>query len=323
MAQSAKVPTTVLEWLVRKFPEASKQTLKHMVEQRRVVVSGRAVDRLSATIKPTDKIEFLDKPRPPAPPKSPAEDWIIHEDADLIVVNKPARVLTSTNPNEKRPTLWQMLIEYVGPREKRATVGLIHRLDRDASGLLVFSKNDRAFQLLKKQFFHHTVERCYQAVVAEKPQTPDGRRISRVVERADGSVHSTKVRSKGELAVTDYRTLRSKGKLAVVEVKLQTGRKHQIRVHLSEMGCPILGDKIYNIQGPEAPRLMLQATRLVLDHPATGKRMTFDAALPPEMQKIADTLTARPKLPTWSEVAAAAPQIRRKTVPPKLPESDD
>lgn len=308
---------------MRKFPEASKQTLKHMVEQRRVLVSGKAVDRLSAAIQPKDKIEFLDKPRPAAPPKSPVVDWIVHEDADLIIVNKPARLLTSTNPRETRPTLWQMLIEYVAPREKRATVGLIHRLDRDASGLLVFSKNDRAFQLLKKQFFHHTVERCYQALVTSKPQTPDGRRISRVVERPDGSVHSTKLRSKGELAVTDYRTLRAKGKLALVEVKLQTGRKHQIRVHLSEMGCPILGDKIYNAEGPDAPRLMLQATRLVLDHPATGKRMMFDAALSPEMQTIVDTLTARPKLPTWSEVAAAAPQIRRKTVPPKPRESED
>lgn len=322
MAQPVKTPTTVLEWLVRKFPEASKQTLKHMVEQRRVLVSGRAVDRLSAAVQPADKVELLDKPRPPAPPRSPAADWIVHEDADLIVVNKPAKILTSTNPQEKRPTLWQMLIEYVGPREKRATVGLIHRLDRDASGLLVFSKNDRAYQALKKQFFHHTVERCYQALVADKPQTPDGRRISRVVERADGSVHSTKVRSKGELAVTDYRTLRSKGKLALVEVRLQTGRKHQIRVHLAEMGCPILGDKIYNAEGPEAPRLMLQATHLVLDHPVTGKRLAFDAALPLEMQKMVDTLTVRPKLPTWSQVAAEGPQIRRKTIPKPL-ESED
>lgn len=322
MAQSASIPTTVLQWLVRKFPQASKQTLKRMVEQRRVVVSGRAVDRLSAAIKPTDKIEFLDKPKPPAPPKSPAVDWIVHEDADLIVVNKPAGLLTSTNPNEKRPTLWQMLIEYIAPREPRSTVGLVHRLDRDASGLLVFSKNDRAFQALKKQFFHHTVERCYQALVANKPQTADGRRISRVVERADGSVHSTKVRSKGELAVTDYRTLRSKGKLALVEVKLQTGRKHQIRVHLAEMDCPIIGDNIYNAQGPVAPRLMLQATHLVLDHPATRKRMAFDAAVPTEMQKIIDTLTARANVPTWAEVAAAGPQIRPKT-PPKPPVSED
>jgi 23S rRNA pseudouridine1911/1915/1917 synthase len=322
MAQPVRIPTTVLEWLVRKFPEASKQTLKHMVEQRRVLVSGKAVDRLTAAIKPTDKVELLDKPRPPAPARTPVVDWIVYEDADLIVVNKPARVLTSTNPREKRPTLWQMLIDYVGPREKRATVGLIHRLDRDASGLLVFSKNDKAFQSLKKQFFHHTVERCYQALVTNKPQTLDGRRISRVVERADGSVHSTKVTGKGELAVSDYRTLRSKGKLALVEVHLQTGRKHQIRVHLAEMDCPILGDKIYNAEGPEAPRLMLQATHLVLDHPATGKRMTFDAALSPEMQKIVDTLPARAKTPTWSEVAAAGPQIRRKTVP-KPPESED
>lgn len=319
MPQPVKTPATIGEWLVQKFPKASKQTLKQMVQQRRVWVGGNAVDRLSAAIGPKDRVEVREKAKP-VPRTSPLGGWIVYEDANLIVLNKPHRLLTSTNPRETRPTLLQMVKEHVALRDKRAIVGLIHRLDRDASGLLVFSKNDKAYQSLKRQFFHHSVERCYQAIVCARPQSLDGRRISRVIERADGSVHSTKSPGKGELAVTDYRTIRLKAPRALVEVHLQTGRKHQIRVHLSEMGCPILGDKMYNAAGPAAARLMLHATKLGLNHPVTGKPLVFESPLPSEMQAIAAGLPARSKIPTWSEVAAEAPQIRRKAMPPR-PES--
>ena len=206
---------------------------------------------------------------------------IVYEDQDILVIDKPAGLLTSTVPREKRPTLLAQVREYVHRQDPRALVGLIHRLDREASGLLVFSKNDRAYRSLKSQFFHHTVMREYRAVVHGRPKPPAGRIESRLVERADGTVHSTRQHGKGQRAVSEYEVINSAGRLSLLRVILHTGRKHQIRVHLRERGNPVVGDILY---GPQdgAVRLMLAATRLTFIHPRTGSEMTFRLPLPKE-----------------------------------------
>jgi RluA family pseudouridine synthase len=154
-------------------------------------------------------------------------------------------------------------------------VGLIHRLDREASGLLVFSKNRRAYDSLKTQFFKHTVERVYLARVRGKVQPTRGKIESRLIERADGTVRSTTQHAKGQRAISEYEVIEQKGGGASVEVRLLTGRKHQIRVHLSERGWPIVGDRVYGDPKDSQP-LQLRAVRLALDHPQTGKRITFE-----------------------------------------------
>jgi 23S rRNA pseudouridine1911/1915/1917 synthase len=198
---------------------------------------------------------------------------IVHEDRDVLVLNKPAGLLTSTVPRERRPTLLAAVRQYL----PRARVGLIHRLDRDSSGLLVFSKSHPAYRALKSQFYHHTVTRIYTAVVQGIPSPPKETIQSRLVEWADGTVHSTRDPRKGELAVTEYEVVDKASGRAVVRVKLQTGRKHQVRVHLSERGTPIVGDVLYG--KPDPAGLHLAATTLAFDHPRTGKRMEFH--LPP------------------------------------------
>ena len=206
---------------------------------------------------------------------------LIYEDEDILVVNKPAGLLTSTVPRERRPTLLGALRQYLRKTDPRARLGVIHRLDRDASGLLVFSKNHAAFRSLKNQFFHHTVLREYHAIVHGSPNPPGGRIESRLIERADGTVHPTRQHGKGELAITHYQTLRTEKKLSLLRIRLETGRKHQIRVHLRSRNHPILGDRLY---GPDdkTPRLMLCATRLTLSHPRTQASMTFSIPLAKE-----------------------------------------
>src|SRR5207237_1249712 len=133
-----------------------------------------------------------------APPFS-----IVHEDDDILVIDKPAGLLTSTVPRERRPTALALLRDYLARHDPQARLGLIHRLDRDASGLLVFSKNHEAFRSLKQQFFKHTVKRIYSAVVDGKLNPPGGRIKSRLVELPDGSVRSTKRQDGGERAISD------------------------------------------------------------------------------------------------------------------------
>jgi RluA family pseudouridine synthase len=217
----------------------------------------------------------------------PDSSFIIHpssllfEDDDILVVSKPPGLLTSTVPRERRPTLAAALHDYLQKTNPRARLGIIHRLDRDASGLLVFSKNHAAFRSLKNQFFHHTVLREYHAIVHGSPNPPAGRIESHLVERADGTVHPTRQHGKGELAITHYQTVRTEKKISLLRIRLETGRKHQIRVHLRSRNHPILGDRLYNPDEKTA-RLMLCATRLTLTHPRTHASMTFKIPLPNE-----------------------------------------
>ncbi len=197
---------------------------------------------------------------------------IIFEDDDLLVVEKRAGLLTSTVPREKRPTALAILRNYTH-------VGLIHRLDRDASGLLVFSKSDQAHRSLKRQFFLHTVQRTYLAVTDGVPTPAAGRVESRLVERPDGTMHTTDREGAGELAVTEYQTISRQDGKAVVRATLHTGRKHQIRVHLSQRGAPIIGDSVYNPTRPAA-RLMLAAVVLGFVHPGTGHPVLYELEAP-------------------------------------------
>jgi 23S rRNA pseudouridine1911/1915/1917 synthase len=285
---------TLLEWLVRRYPTAKRETLRRMVRDGRVTVNGAAPRGVKVEIKHDDRVEVVDRPAtrratrevPAAAGARRLPFTIVHEDADVLVVDKPPGLLTSTVPGERGPTLLAAVREYVTSRQadrSRARVGLIHRLDRDASGLLVFSKNDAAYQSLKSQLFHRTIQREYLAVTNGVPNPREGRVESMLEERADGTVYSTRTRGRGERAVTHYEVIgtQSGGKRALIRVRLETGRKHQIRVHLAQRGAPIVGDPLYGAAGGDdgSPRLMLVAVRLGFKHPRTGKPVAFE--LPP------------------------------------------
>ncbi|MDB5297776.1 MAG: RluA family pseudouridine synthase [Phycisphaerales bacterium] len=286
--------TTLADWLTAKYPTAKRTTLRRWVAGGRVKVNGRRVDRFNRPLLPTDAVAIDERPdsiRPVSaggdrPDRLPFR--IVFEDADLLVAHKPAGLLTSTVPNEKRPTLLAAVREHVAAADKRARVGLIHRLDRDAAGLLVFTKTDAAYHALKTQFFHHDVERMYHAVCRGRPTPGSGRIESHLVERADGYVYAADEPGRGQVAISEYETVRVNEPYSLVRVKLHTGRKHQIRVHLRASGAPIVGDSVYGHAGdaPLHPRLLLVATRLGFTHPTTGKPIAFELPLPDDMEKL-------------------------------------
>ena len=268
---------TLLDYLAATYPQAKRTTLRRMLEAGRVTVNGRPVVSAKTTVKPNDVVTVADSPsrrgNAPDPGRCPGVEpmALVFEDADLLVVDKPPGLLTSTNPREKRPTAIAIVQCYLGDRTK---AGLIHRLDRDASGLLVFAKNQPAFDALKSQFFHHTVRRVYDAVVhgvVKQGGTID----TLLVENAEGKVFVTKDPRKGQRAITHYEVVESKDGQTRLRVKLETGRKHQIRAHLASRGHPIVGDVVYGPQPPKSEQLQLRAIELDLDHPRTGKRMEF------------------------------------------------
>ncbi len=278
----------LLDWLTGQYPDSSRQSLKTMVEGGRVRIDGRVARRIKEPLPAGATVTVAGKRQMPrVVPALPDGVRIIFEDADLFVVHKPPGLLTSTVPGEKRQTLIAVLREYVSQREPAARVGVIHRLDRDARGLLVFSKNHDAFRELKRQFFEHTVQRIYTAVVDGVP-APRATIDTHLLERADGQMYSTTQPGKGQRAVTEYEMIRNNGKRALLRVTLRTGRKHQIRAHLSQRNTPVVGDSVYGNSAPiepgTPPGLMLAATHLAFAHPRDQRSMVFSEPVPPDME---------------------------------------
>jgi 23S rRNA pseudouridine1911/1915/1917 synthase len=282
------MPNELQDWLRQQFPEAKQTTLRQMLSASRVRVNGVVAKKMNRPIKPNDHIEVSDRVRVPPPEATsllhPLE--LIHEDDYLLVVNKPPGLLTSTVPTETRPTALAIISQYLYETDPESNLGLIHRLDRDASGLLVFSKTPKVFTSLKHQFYKHSVRREYLAITRGAPTPLAGRITSFLVEQPNGSVKSTLKPGSGQKAVSDYQTLSRKDGLAAVRVTLQTGRKHQIRAHLFERAVPVLGDRMYGPPG-NAPRLMLAAMVLQFDHPGTQQRVAFELTVPSQFPLLA------------------------------------
>jgi 23S rRNA pseudouridine1911/1915/1917 synthase len=287
--------SSVLEWLLVQYPAAKRTTLKRMVQSGRVLINNRAAKRLKDTFVEEDQIQLVKNSGTGASPVNRQKDHgrgahaaegldIVYEDGDILVVNKPGGLLTSTVAHEKRPTLLARVREYLKGKDWRVRVGLIHRLDREASGLLIFSKNNVAYESLKEQFFRHSVNRVYAALVEGVPSPSAGRIHTRLVELKDGSVKVTQNPQAGQDAITGYTMIRRCGERALLRVVLETGRKHQIRSHLSHRGWPIVGDAMYGGKEGSGP-LMLAAIELAIAHPRTGERMKFEIAMPEEMRR--------------------------------------
>lgn len=274
------------DWLRQKYPQAKQNTLRQMLRDGRVHVNGKCARRMNQPIQATDRIEVLDRIKDlPLPAASIHPLKLIFEDEQLLVVDKPAGLLTSTTTHEKRLTVLAILDRYLRSTDPNARLGLIHRLDRDASGLLVFSKTPEAFNSLKKQFYKHSVRREYVAVTRGVPTPAAGRIESFLVELPDGAVRSSKRPRKGQRAITDYATLARAGGQAAVRVTLDTGRKHQIRAQLNERGIPIVGDRMYR-PDDSTPRLMLAAVILGFEHPANGEKLWFEIEIPKQLPMV-------------------------------------
>lgn len=274
--------TLLLDLLAARFPESTRTTLRAMIADKRVLVNGVPARTLKQEVEESASIEILARVDARKRVAGRAPYPVIFEDADLLVIDKPAGVITSSGERDKRTTAIDRLTEYYGSIDPRIQIGLIHRLDKDASGLLVFSKNARAFESLKAQFADKSAGRVYHAIVHGIPNPKNGTIETKLVELADGTVKSTRHRDYGEEARTHYECVETRGDHSLMRVTLETGRKHQIRVHLSERTMPISGDVLYHPKST-APRLMLAAIELGFIHPRTGEAKKFSIPMPDAM----------------------------------------
>ncbi len=214
--------------------------------------------------------------------KGGRQEWtVVHEDGEIIVADKPAGLLTIGTDRERHRTLYRQLFDRERRRHPGGRVFVVHRLDRDTSGLLVFAKSEKAKRSLQAQFRDRTASRTYHAIVRGSYPRDEDVLKSYLAENSALRVYVTTDPGRGKLAITRLRVMRRASAATLLEVILETGRKHQIRVHLAETGHPLLGDRRYGEDraGPIG-RLALHAVSLEIEHPATGRRERFESRPP-------------------------------------------
>ncbi len=217
---------------------------------------------------------------------------ILHEDRDVLVVDKPPGLLTIATDRESERTAYHILTDYVrkGNPKSRNRVFIVHRLDRETSGVLVFAKSEGAKLRLQGQW--EATEKRYLAVVHGRLESKSGKITTYLAENRAHTVYSTPDITRGRLSHTTYDVLKETRAFSLLEVRLLTGRKHQIRVHLAENGHPVVGDHRYGKGNEAHRRLALHARSISFKHPVSGKRLTFEADVPDYLHELVGGLRA-------------------------------
>src|SRR5450631_4211219 len=227
--------------------------------------------------------------KPPAKhqPKGVA---LLYEDNDLIVVDKPGGLLTMGTERDKSRTVHCILNDYVrkGNSKSRNRVYIVHRLDRDTSGVLIFAKSEAAKRFLQEQW--ESTTKIYLAIVHGAPVPRQGTISSYLAENGAFNVYSTLDPAKGKLSHTEYTVRKEARGLSLLEIHLLTGRKHQIRVHFSEKGHPLVGDRKYGATNDSCPALALHARSISFNHPVSGNALFFETEIPGHFTRLVGTI---------------------------------
>jgi len=271
-------PKTLLEYLFAVMPERKRTTVKDYLKHRQVMVGQNVVTQFDQALEAGDEVK-VNTTREFQTFSNPRLK-IVYEDDDVIVVNKGYGLLSVGTDRIKEGTAYSILREYLKRKDPRNKLFIVHRLDRDTSGLMMFAKSAEAKDTMQHNWNNMVLERRYIAVIEGALDPEEGEIRSYLAENSVHEVYSTKNPEEGQLAVTYYKTLKKRAPYSMVELSLATGRKNQIRVHMTESGHPIVGDRRYGAKSSPIHRLCLHARTLRFVHPVTRKDMNFTCPLP-------------------------------------------
>ncbi len=285
------------KFLVSQIPEQSRARLQDLIKSEKVTVDGKVVTKTGLTLEVGQVVEVcLPEPVPSGliPEDIPLD--ILYENNDLAVINKPAGMVVHPAAGHATGTLVQAALAAIPDLQGingEERPGIVHRLDKETSGLIVLAKNEQAHRWLQDQFRLRKVQKVYLALVDGKPPTPMGR-IEAEIARDPSHRKKMAVVSngRGRPAVTEYKTLEEFDGYTLIEAHPLTGRTHQIRLHMAFIGCPIVGDTIYGHKKPslDMDRHFLHAARISINFPGEKTPHTFEAPLPAELQNILSQL---------------------------------
>ena len=277
-------PMELMEFLASKMPQASRTKLKSLLTKRVVFVDNVITTQYNFPLQPGMKVQ-ISRDKHTHEFRSNLLR-IVYEDAYLIVVEKREELLSVGTERERERTASTILNEYLRRQDRRSRVYVVHRLDRDTSGLMMFAKDEKTQHTLRDNWHELVFDRRYVAVVTGEMERDRGTVHSWLTDRTL-YVHSSPVDDGGKESVTHYRTIKRTKGLSLVELHLETGRKNQIRVHMQDLGHPVVGDGRYGLEDfNPIGRLALHAFKLCFHHPVTGEEMRFETPYPAEFKKL-------------------------------------
>ena len=269
--------TTLLPFLQEQHPGKSRNFVKALLTRGQVQVNGKTVTHHAVPLSPGQTVTLqLGPPRAGAALPFP----VLYEDEELLAIDKPAGLLSMASEGELERTAYHLVTDYVKARHPSHRVFIVHRLDRDTSGVLLFAKNPEMKRLLQDQWEELVTLRGYWAVVEGRPEPTEGQMISWLRQTKTLLVYSGRGPGDGKRAVTNYKTMQTSGAYSLLELSLETGRKNQIRVHMKDLGTPVAGDKKYGARSNPLGRVGLHAGALRLKHPRTGAILELSSKLP-------------------------------------------
>lgn len=275
--------TTLLPFLLACFSGKSRNHVKGLLKRGQILVDGKASTDFSLELKPGQRVyALLEQSKAEAPPPFP----IIYEDEDIIVVDKPAGMLSVATDRESQNTAYHIVTEYMKSKARPGRVFIVHRLDRDTSGVLLLAKNEDAKNILQESWEASAKKRGYTALVEGRVLSAEGRIESWLLQTKTLLVYSSDRPGDGKQAITNYRLIRASDSYSMLEITLETGRKNQIRVHMNDIGHPVVGDKKYGASSNPLGRLGLHASALIIRHPKSGEELQFLSPLPKAFERL-------------------------------------
>lgn len=271
-------PIGLFDFLLLRLSNKSRNYVKSLLTRGEIFVDGRQTTQYDTFLKAGQKIRIKQTVVREKKEKGTLE--ILYEDSDLIVVNKPAGLLTIASDKEKTATAYHLLTDYVRQKDPRSRIFIVHRLDRDTSGILMFAKNEQIKLALQDNWSELVSDRGYVAVVEGQLKEKSGQIRSWLKQTKTLIVYSSHRKGDGLEAITDYQVIHETPEYSFLEIHLQTGRKNQIRVHMKDIGHSVVGDKKYGSQTDPLKRLGLHAYKLEFKHPFTGNMMCFQTKIP-------------------------------------------
>ena len=280
-------------FLHERLPGFSRSRIQSWIKGERVLLDGQTV-RASHLMREGEAVEVEPASLPPLKARPEALPLtILYEDPDVVVIDKPAGMVVHAGAGNREGTLVNALLHHFGTLSSingDQRPGIVHRLDRETSGVLAVARTDAAHQSLAAQFQSREVEKTYLAIVHGHMKQPQGRITAPIARDPVRRIRMTAKLATGRTALTEYRVLEDLGRYSVLEVRIGTGRTHQIRVHLSHLHHPIVGDRLYGAPARDSKRFYLHAYRLRFRSPSTGQCITVESAPPADFLNLLDTL---------------------------------
>lgn len=271
-------------FLIAKLPHKNRNNIKTLLRNKQVLIDRQPVSQFNYLLSPGQEVEISGSRN--RAEKQFREFRIVFEDESLIVIDKKAGLLSIATKNEKRNTAYSLLSDYVKMANVAGKIFIVHRLDRETSGLMIFAKNEEVKKILQKNWNEAVLEKSYIAVVEGAVEKQEGTIVSYLYEDKVFRMHSTDNPKKGLKAVTHFSVLMTTKNYSMLKLNIETGRKNQIRVHMQEMGHCIVGDKKYGATSSPIRRLGLHAQKLAFIHPATGEKLMFETKIPTVFSRV-------------------------------------